>query len=393
MTDVLNLGSHPISHRLLKSIDHDEYIHPVNLCYCKECGLLQLTDPIPSEKLYSTYNWLSSWKPNPQIPGVLSLIKELPGINKSSKIIEIGSNDGSFLNDLRKLGFQNIYGIEPSSDGVASAVQNGIDTLPGYFTNKTALSIAQEKGRPDLIISRHVLEHVQDLILFIEGIQTLLKEDGYILIEVPDTDFILEEMDYSQIWEEHTNYFSLKTLNRYLSQIGISQVYSGKVQFSGQSLIYIGKRQKNYPVTQPDLSKQTQKVLQFKEQWPDFKDGVQIYLDGFKKKNKKIAVYGAGCRACSLINFTGISKYIDFIVDDQPEKLNSFLPGSKLPILDRSALISNPIDLCLLAVNAENNEKVIKNNLYFIKNGGQFVPILPQSSDLPCFWTSLKRVF
>ena len=288
LTDVLNLGSHPISHRLLKSIDHDEYIHPVNLCYCKECGLLQLTDPIPSEKLYSTYNWLSSWKPNPQIPGVLSLIKELPGINKSSKIIEIGSNDGSFLNDLRKLGFQNIYGIEPSSDGVASAVQNGIDTLPGYFTNKTALSIAQEKGRPDLIISRHVLEHVQDLILFIEGIQTLLKEDGYILIEVPDTDFILEEMDYSQIWEEHTNYFSLKTLNRYLSQIGISQVYSGKVQFRGQSLIYIGKRQKNYPVHNRIFQNKPKKYCSLKNSGLTSKMASKYILMALKKRIKKL---------------------------------------------------------------------------------------------------------
>lgn len=246
LTDILNLGSHPISHQLLKSIVQKEYTHPVTLYYCKECGLVQLVDPIPPEKLYSTYNWLSSWKPNPQIPGLLSSIKVLPGINKASKIIEIGSNDGSFLNELKTLGFQNLFGIEPSRDGVAAAVQKGINTFHGYFTKQTALSIARENGKADLIIARHVLEHVQDLVLFKEGIQTLLKEDGYILIEVPDADFIIQEIDYSQIWEEHTNYFSLKTLDHYLSRIGISRVHSEKVRFSGQSLVYIGKRQKKY---------------------------------------------------------------------------------------------------------------------------------------------------
>ncbi|MFA5905565.1 MAG: class I SAM-dependent methyltransferase [Desulfobacula sp.] len=388
---ILELGGHPISHRLLKKKDQAEFIHPVRLFYCNHCGLIQLIDPIPPDELYSEYNWLSAWKSNPQIPDLLSRIQGINELTHTSKIIEIGSNDGSFLNELKKLGYQNLLGIEPSKDGYQSAIRNHIETIHDYFSMDLARSILDKQGPYDLIICRHVLEHIQDLEMFSAGLSSLLRRGGYILIEVPDADFILDETDYSQIWEEHTNYFTLTTLDYYLSRIGIRQIFTFTAQFSGQALIFGGKRDRENIICPPVLKTQQKKADAFKASWPKFKTGFHNYLNSLKQKNKKIAVYGAGCRACSLLNFTGISGYIDFIVDDQPEKQNSFLPGARLPIFGSEKLLSEHADICLLAVNAENNEKIVKKHKDYIDNGGEFIPILPGSNSLPSFWKNIRK--
>lgn len=391
LSSILELGNHPISHRLLLKKDQKEYTHPINLVYCDKCGLIQLINPIPPDELYSEYNWLSSWKPNPQIPELLSLIKGMDKLKKSSKIIEIGSNDGSFLNELKKLGYENLLGIEPSMDGYQSAIKNGIETIHDYFSEDVATSILKKQGQCDLIICRHVLEHIQDIDILSKGLSILLQHGSYILFEVPDADFILNQMDYSQIWEEHTNYFTLKTLSYFFSHIGIQQTYSGSAQFSGQSLIFTGKKGKSSRVAKPELTDQHKEILAFKTFWPHFKIAIHKYLQEFKKKGKKIALYGAGCRACSLLNFTDIAKYLDFIVDDQLEKLNLFLPGSKLPVFSSKKLLSDSIDICFLAVNSENNDKVIKNHQNYLDNGGIFIPILPKSKHLPSFWQNPSK--
>src|ERR1043166_7342621 len=127
LVSLLNLGSHPIAHRFLNARADEEYTHPVNVALCDGCGLIQLVDPIPSKEMYSKYNWISAWKWNPHIPRLLELIRTLPGISPSSRVLEVGSNDGSFLSELRKCGYQNILGIEPARDAREAAAKNGIE--------------------------------------------------------------------------------------------------------------------------------------------------------------------------------------------------------------------------------------------------------------------------
>ena len=50
------------------------------------------------------------------------------------------------------------------------------------------------------------------------------------------------------------------------------------------------------------------------------------------KKKKNIIGYGAPAKATTALNFFGISKEIDFIVEDNKLKHNKFIPGVKIPI-------------------------------------------------------------
>ena len=389
MLSLLHFGEHPIAHRFLTNPAQDEYVHPVDLFYCEDCGLIQLVDPIPPDKLYTEYNWLSSWKWNPHLSRLLSLIdKMFEGLEKTSKIVEVGSNDGTFLEELRGRGYENFFGIEPTRDGQETAKKKGIETVRAYFTPETAQEIVAARGMCDLLVARQVLEHVVDLKDFREAITTILRPGGYLLIEVPNFDFSLNTLDYSAIWEEHVNYFTLQTLKLFLANAGIRLLHSETAVFSGEALFVLGEYTgKASPcLLQEDREKLRAQALAYRDYWPVFRDTFINYLQEYRHADKQIAVYGAGCRACSLINYAGLSPYIDFLVDDQPEKQGKYMPGAHLPVMPGEALETRSVDLCLLSVNAENEDNVVDKHPAFLERGGLFLSMNPASKRLLPFW-------
>jgi len=383
---LIDFGSHPIAHQLLMNPTQAEYTHPVILGFCEGCGLAQLIDPIPAEKLYTNYHFLSSWKWNPHVPRLLKMIEDLSDVKKDSTILEVGSNDGSFLADLVKRGYSNVHGLEPAGDAVAAAEQRGVKTRRGYFTPRVAQELAATIGPCDLLISRQVLEHVTNLQEFATAMRAILRPGAHVLVEVPNFGFNLQAPDYSAIWEEHVNHFTLATLSRFLLDTGIEVLQSETAVFSGDILIALGRYSDTHAKTTTPLTETRRKTLAYRDHWPNFRKALVDYLTEQKITFGKIAVYGAGCRSCCLINYAGLGAQLEFVVDDQPEKHGKFMPGSRLPILPSHALTRHGIAVCLLAVNAENEDKVIGNHKHFLERDGRFVSVHPPSSRLPAFW-------
>ncbi|MBL8024246.1 MAG: methyltransferase domain-containing protein [Elusimicrobia bacterium] len=391
LSPLLDMGRHPIAHHFVLNPSQNEYKHPVKMYFCDACGLVQLIDPVPSHMLYKKYVCLSSWKPQPHIPRLLTLIDELPNINKNSRIVEVGCNDGVFLNALRDAGFTHLFGIEPAEDAFVVAQTRGFSVVNAFFDRALADTLVSAQGQYDLLITRQVMEHIPNLQSFCDGIMRLVKPGGYVLIEVPHFDFIVEVADYSAIWEEHVNYFFQKTLHHLLAKYNIRVIREETSNFSGEALVVIGRNgdRMEFCNAMAPLEDLRSAVMAFSERWPRFRDGLLGFLKIHHNQGKKIAIYGAGCRAISLINFTGMTPFIEFVVDDQLEKQGKFIPGSRLPILPSAALEEKSIDLCLLAVNAENETKVISQHSVFEARGGEFVSLLPPSSLLPPFWKTL----
>jgi len=388
LQSLLNLGDHPIAHRLLTDPTEVEYVHPVNLCLCDSCGLIQLKESIPPDYLYTDYNWLSSWKWNPHENRIVEQVLNLfINLNSESMIAEVGSNDGSFLSLLRENGYKNLIGVEPTKDGQHAAQKKEIKTIGSYFNKETATELVTEVGKCDLFVSRQMLEHVAELTEFREAMMIALRPGGYVYFEVPNFEFNLKSFDYSAIWEEHVNYFTLETLSRFLKDANIRIIHSETANFCGEALMVFGKHEENLNIKSDNTisEKQIERAFAYKKRWPIFRNKFFNYLKNFHVNGKKIAVYGAGCRACSLINFTGVADNIDFCFDDQIEKQGKYLPGSHLFISHSKYLKDSNVDLCLLAVNEENEDKVIKN----IKLGEQNLTVaslLPPSKRILSIW-------
>jgi SAM-dependent methyltransferase len=379
---LLDLGQHPIAHRFLKSADEPEYVHPVELGLCPACGLVQLLRPIPPERLYAEYFCLSSWKAQPHLARVVQVIRELPGAGPRSRILEVGSNDGILLDALRREGFTSVLGLEPARDAREAARARGLETVEGYFTPAVAGALVASKGSFDVVVARQVLEHVQDLAGFREALRLVLRPGGHVLIEVPHFDFCLEALDYSAIWEEHVNYFTRDALRRFLLAGGLEVRDEEAVLFSGEALITVATGGTGAAVppsaTRPDLAP----ARAFAASWPQFRARLLDVLARERRRGGKVGLYGAGCRACSLVNFAGLASEIDGVFDDQAEKQGLFLPGARLPVRSGSTLADHGLTLCLLAVNAENEEKVVSRHAEFGARGGRFASVLPPSPRL-----------
>lgn len=390
LQELLDFGKHPIAHHFLKSYSENQEVYHVNMKFCENCGLIQLVNPIAANTLYANYTYLTSRKHQPQIPKLIELIKKYSGLKKTALILEVGSNDGIFLEALKNQGYRNLIGIDPALDASCAAQQKGIKTINSYFTKESAGEFVSSFGKCDLFISRHMLEHVPDLVAFQEAMRIVLHPDAHVLFEVPDFGTNLNLLDYG-VWEEHVNQFTLQSFSFFLANIGVSDIHDETMLFSGNSLIFFGKYTNGVKVKQDiDMQLLRAQILRYKNKWAVFRSAFSEYLCRHKKSGGRIAVYGASVRVCSLINFSGIGLYLEFVVDDQSEKQGKYMPGSRLLILPSTAIQENSITLCLLAVNAECENKVIAKHQEFIRKGGQFVSVLPPSGRLPAFWNNIN---
>ena len=388
---LIEFGAHPIAHRFLDTREEEEYTHPLTLGFCGACGLVQLVDPIPPNELYTQYHWLSSWKPNPHVPNVVATLQRLPGLALDASVVEIGSNDGAFLAELRDRGFERLLGLEPAEDACKAAADRGVQTIPGYFTPEAARQIVSTFGHADLLVARHVLEHVADLPLFAEAMQIVLATGAHVLVEVPDFGFSQGAPDFSALWEEHVNHFTRTTIAAFLARAGVVVDRFETYSFSGQALVAWGRRSESGPPASPtgepaDLGASARA---YRDRWPGFRAAMRDYLERQRRAGRRIGVYGAGCRAATLINVCDLAPLVELVADDQVEKQRKFMPGSRLPVVAGDALDQSGLDLCLLAVNAENEEPVIERHAPFLEHGGEFVSIHPPSPRLPDFWKGL----
>ena len=98
----------------------------------------------------------------------------------------------------------------------------------------------------------------------------------------------------------------------------------------------------------------------------EIRENVLKNIKKLKDKNKTIIGYGAPAKATTALNFFGISKEINFIVEDNKLKHNKFIPGVKIPIVHKSKIKNKNNTLLVLAWNfykdiKKNNSKLSDN--------------------------------
>jgi SAM-dependent methyltransferase len=391
VTPLLSLGSHPVSHHFLKEAGARERAYPFDLFYCEDSGLVQLRDVIPPDELYGEYFNLSSSKRCPHIPRLVKLIEGLKGLRRTSRILEVACNDGHFLQRLRDAGYANVQGIEPARDAWQASVQRGIPTTNAYFTREAAAKLAGD-GAFDLLIARHVIEHITDLDEFFGAMTSVLRRNAYVLLEVPDFEFCMRTLDYTALWEQHVNYFGLGSFSLLLARHGIEVLQHGRATFSGKALFVVGRYTGGK--VHPDLRylRRTARLARnYAAQWPAFKERLHQTLAGLRERHGTVSLYGAGCRSCSLVNFAGVGGDIDYFVDDEPKKQALFMPGSRLPIYPRARLSEEGGGACILGVNAENESRVLGALRSDGVKGVRCWSAHPPSERLLPFWKSMAK--
>jgi nucleoside-diphosphate-sugar epimerase len=367
---VVSLGYQPLANNLLKKENEKCELYPLEVNYCSKCHNCQLSVSVDPKKMFSNYLYTSSTSKifrNHFIDAAKKYSKELKLNNKNSYIIDIGSNDGVALKPFLDLGFKKILGIEPAKNLAKLANKNKIKTFNGFLEKKNLKKI---KKNADLILASNVFAHSDKLKEMAECMFALLGKKGSIVIEVQYLMNTLKDLTFDNIYHEHYNYWSLTSLVNFFKQFNAKIYRSEKVDTHGGSLrIYVKKDKK------VKIESSVKKMLKEEENfgiknyktYQDF--GKKVYeirenvlknIKKLKKENNIIIGYGAPAKATTALNFFGISKEIDFIVEDNKLKHNKFIPGVKIPIKNKSQIKNKKNTLLVLAWNFYSDIK--KNN-------------------------------
>lgn len=356
---IVDFGEMPVAHRLLQQQDSSEQLYSFALEACITCGLLQNHHPIDPEELYRNFNYcFSDWKAEKHLPDEINFIFE--NISPRSAL-DVGCNDGKFLQALRERSLEKLAGIEPNPLTASRARERGLDVRETMATPDACKELVREKGQFDLITCRQVMEHVTDLQIFFAALRELVIDDGFLFVDVPDLMPSLLSGDCSTFWEEHVQYFVKATLELLLRNEGFTPIASRMYNFSGGTIAILARKTGVLPLPS-ELSKNSVDsglLSSFGTRIDSYRTRLVQSLRQAKEQGFFVAIYGSGVRACMAINGLNLGAFIDVALDDQLERQQKFVPGARIPITAPETLNeqTKPI-LCILAVNAENDEVV-----------------------------------
>ena len=367
---VVSLGYQPLANNLLNKKEDKCDLYPLELNYCDNCHNCQLSVAVDPKKMFSNYLYTSSTSASFRehfVDAAKKYVKEFKLKPKKSYIIDIGSNDGVGLKPFKALGFKNFLGVEPAKNLAKLANKNKIKTFNCFLNKKNLKNI---KKNADLILASNVFAHSDNLKEMAECMIELLSKKGTIIIEVQYLMNTLKDLTFDNIYHEHYNYWSLTSLINFFKQFKVKIFKVEKINTHGGSIrIYIQKDKKvKIDKSVNDLIKEEEKfgIKEFKtyqnfgEKIYKIKENVIMNIKKIKKKGGKIVGYGAPAKATTALNFFGLNKEIEYIVDDNKLKHKKFVPGVKIPIYSKNKLKKTKAIILVLAWNFYNEIK--KNN-------------------------------
>ncbi|RLB83505.1 MAG: hypothetical protein DRH17_02505 [Deltaproteobacteria bacterium] len=371
LQEYLNFGYQPLSTVLF---DQPHWNPPRFLMaydYCSHCGHVQHRYPIDPSFFYEEYGRMRS-KIIPAYVGDLTreIRERVGGTNKL--VVEIGSNDGMFLQELQKVGFSNVIGIEAAKNCVEAALQNGVTTLYGYFSFEMADKVLHTYGKPCAIIIRHVLEHIDHIDAFLSAVLLMMSEQTLLVIEVPDLMWAIQKGDFTSFTDQHISYFTKNSLTVLLARFGlrIDSISIVPNNWSDALLCFCYRGEMKLPSQRP-LSRESAKS--FVESMRETAHG----LERLKSRGKMVG-FGGFCRTVNLINYLHLNTQgvFEFIVDDDPQKYHKYLPGSNLVVLSPDEMKRKSIPFCIICtVNYE--AQIIAAHKDYALARGQFVTLFP----------------
>lgn len=385
--DLFSLGKQPPANNFLSSTEQEVEFYPLDVRMCDHCKLVQLSDRILAEKLFSNYNYIPSVSKNLDFHFQL-LAKQIwkrYKLKSDDLIVDIGSNDGLLLGHFRSLNAQ-ILGIEPASNIAGLAKERGIPTINSFFNATLAKQLIKTYGKAKIITATNVLAHVHNIKDFINGVEIFLDEDGVFIAEFPYLADLIQKNEFDTIYHEHLSYFSLKPLVYLFSNPGLNLFDVETTSVHGGSIvIYASKKEKQVGISLKNLlAREEEFKLHDKSTYSDFfkrisslASKLREHICAQKSMGRKIIGIGAAAKGTILLNFTGLdSTYIEYVVDNTPYKQGKFIPGVNIQIFPEGKMYTDKPDIALiLAWN--HQEEIISKHSQLLKDDRKFIIPIP----------------
>jgi SAM-dependent methyltransferase len=312
-----------------------------------------------------------------------------PKKNKKYKILDIASNDGTFLSFFDKKKFLRI-GVDPARNLKKIAEKKEIIQIPIFFSFKTSDHIKKKYGKFEIITANHVCAHLENPNDFFFGIKKLLSNKGIFVLEVSYRLEVIKNKTFDTIYHEHVDYHSLKPVISFAKKFDLELFDFDLVEAQGGSIrFYLGHKYQNnikYKKinNQIKIEEKKYKLYNIKTYDKFFnninktKTKLKKLLNNFKKKKLIIAGYGAPAKATTFTYFFDLNKnIIKYIFDDNLMKQGKFTPGKKIPIFSSKSLYKlKPDIIVILAWNY--SKEIISKHMKYLKYDKKFIIPFPK---------------
>jgi SAM-dependent methyltransferase len=377
---LLNCGAQPPSNRFVKLGENEQDRYSLRLAQCQDCALIQLQDPMPPAMVKSRFEWLTYNEPEGHLDTLVEHLRSLPGISPASRIVGLSYKDDSTLARFNRLGYPNTFRFDPKADLGIDDSRAGLESTQQVVDEKLMRLLAARHGQVDLLLVRHVLEHAHDPLRFLHAFRPILKSGGHVMFELPDCRKFIAGCDYSFVWEEHVSYFSPQTFSAFASRHGYAVTSLLDYPYPLEHSLVAVLTPDGVPAMNEFLVEEELAAgRRFGQAFLGRKNAIHAYLRRLRHQGQHIAVFGAGHLAAKFINLFDLGEIIECVIDDNPNKQGLRMPGSNLPILGSAVLGEGTIDLCLLSLSPESEQKVLAKMRDYINAGGRFASIFALS--------------
>ena len=263
-------------------------------------------------------------------------------LGKKGNLLELGSNDGTFLENFKEY---NKVGIEPSGSVHKLAKSKGINSINKFFNFESIKPFIKKKVKFDVIVGSNVICHIPNQIDLIKNFDKILNKNGHIIFEEPYLGSMYKKVSYDQIYDEHIYMFSASSIDKIYKSFGFKLIDAIPQKTHGGSMRYIISKNSSQKT-----SNRLKKIFKNEKKFNiDSFKGCKIFKNKVKKskvnlikKIKKMKIeglnicgYGATSKSTTILNYCKIGpRLIDCIFDTTPDKINKYSPGMHIPIVD-----------------------------------------------------------
>lgn len=388
----VDLGMSPLcqTHIEPHELNMMERFYPLHAWVCGSCFLVQLEEYVSPDQIFSDYAYFSSYSDSwvEHAKRYSDAMIERLGLGSGSLVMEIASNDGYLLQHFKARGVP-CRGIEPAANVAEAAVAKGIPTTVKFFGRKTAAEVAQEHGRPDLLLGNNVLAHVPDINDFVGGMSLLLKQGGVITMEFPHLLKLMDENQFDTIYHEHFSYLSFGSVEKIFAHHGLRLFDVDQIPTHGGSLRIYGCHagDTSHPNTAAVEQLRKEEIArgltnlatygEFDARVKATKRKLLDFLIEMRDQGKSIVGYGAPGKGNTLLNYCGIrTDFLDYTVDRSPHKQGRYTPGTHIPIVAPERIRETRPDFVLI-LPWNLQREITQQHAYIREWGGRFVVPIP----------------
>jgi methylation protein EvaC len=386
----MSFGQQPIAQVLVSPEEsRDHFTYELKPAVCMSCGLFQLVEVPPPGVLFNAdypfFTSTSQVMTNHFQQWAEELVKRVRPV-KDPFIVEIGSNDGTFLANVARRGVRHL-GVEPARSVADAARKKGVATLDAFFGSETADRIRRDQGQADIVVAANVIAHITTVADVAAGIATLLKDDGIFTFEAVSLADVIRNTEFDQLYDEHVFTFSAHAVAKLFARVGLELVDVAHQSAHGGSLRYVLARTGRLPVDpsvsralrdERELGLEDMRVYKaFAKRCASIRDDLKQLLQDLHKKGKPVVGYGATAKSTTVLNYCGVdSELIEFIVDNTPVKQGKLTPGTRIPIRPPACFAERNHEFTLLLAWNHRSE-IERKEASYRERGGKWIVYIP----------------